>query len=73
MKKFGCKFNKVASAMITNLEFLDCLSKQRKKTFISTGMCNLKDIEKAVKFLKKIGALLFYFIVFQSILVVKRD
>ena len=53
MKKFRCKFNKVASAMITNLEFLEYLSKQRKKTFISTGMCNLKDIEKAVKIFKK--------------------
>lgn len=53
MKRFKCKYNKVASAMITNIDFLEYLSKQRKKTFISTGMCKLEDIKKAVKIFKK--------------------
>jgi N-acetylneuraminate synthase len=53
MKKFNFKYNKIASAMITNLEFLECVAKQKKKTFISTGMCTMKDIENAVKIFKK--------------------
>jgi N-acetylneuraminate synthase len=53
MKQFNCKLNKVASAMLTNLNFLNELSKQKKKTLISTGMSTLKDIEKAVNIFKK--------------------
>jgi len=53
MKKYKVKFNKVASAMLTNLNFLDELSKQKKMTLISTGMSNMKDIEKAVKIFKR--------------------
>ena len=52
-KKFNFKYNKIASAMITNLNLLECVAKERKKTFISTGMCTMKDIEKAVKIFKK--------------------
>ena len=37
-------FNKVPSAMITNTVFLEHVAKQKKKTFISTGMCQIKDI-----------------------------
>ena len=46
-------FNKVPSAMITNLDFLDQVAKKRKKTFISTGMCEMKDINNALKIFKK--------------------
>jgi len=53
MKKFNFKYNKVASAMITNLDFLKLVAKQKRKTFISTGMCVMKDIENAVKIFKK--------------------
>ena len=53
MKQFNCKLNKVASAMLTNLDFINELSKQKKKTLISTGMSTLKDIEKAVNIFKK--------------------
>jgi len=49
LKKLKFRYNKIASAMITNLKFLESVAKERKKTFISTGMCNMKDIEKAVK------------------------
>ena len=48
LKRYKLKYNKIASAMITNLEFLDFVAKERKKTFISTGMCNMKDIEKNI-------------------------
>jgi len=46
-------FNKVPSAMITNTVFLEHVAKQRKKTFISTGMCKIKDITTAVNIFKK--------------------
>lgn len=46
-------FNKVPSAMITNTIFLEHVAKQRKKTFISTGMCEMKNITKAVNIFKK--------------------
>ena len=53
LKKYNFKYNKVPSALITNLDFLKEVAKQRKKAFISTGMCLMKDIEKAVKIFKK--------------------
>ena len=53
MKKFNFKYNKVASAMITNIDLLKLIAKEKKKTFISTGMCNMKDIVQAVKIFKK--------------------
>ncbi len=53
MKSFNVKYNKIASAMITNLPLLEVVAKQRKKTLISTGMCSIKDINKAIKIFKK--------------------
>lgn len=53
MRQFNFQHNKIASAMATNLEFLDCVAKERKKTFISTGMCTMKDIKNAVKIFNK--------------------
>ena len=53
LKKYNSKYNKIASAMVTNLKFLDFVAKERKHTFISTGMTNLKDIKNAVKIFKK--------------------
>lgn len=49
LQKYNCKFNKVASAMLTNLELLKVIAKERKKTFISTGMATINDITKAIK------------------------
>ena len=53
LKKYRLKYNKIASAMITNLEFLIEVAKQRKTTFISTGMSTYKDIDRAVKIFRK--------------------
>jgi len=39
--------------LITNLDFLNEVAKLKKKTFISTGMCLMKDIENAVKIFNK--------------------
>lgn len=53
IRKLNFEFNKVPSAMITNLEFLINVAKQKKITFISTGMCEMSDIKKAIKIFKK--------------------
>ena len=53
LKKFKCKYNKIASAMLTNERLLEAVSKEKKHTFISTGMSNMKDIKKCVKIFKK--------------------
>ena len=52
MRRFNCRFNKVSSAMLTNTSLLKEIAKEKKKTFISTGMAKLKDIDKAVKIFK---------------------
>ena len=49
LQKYNCKFNKVASAMLTNTKLLHVIAKERKKTFISTGMATTNDIAKAIK------------------------
>ena len=53
LNKFKTKFNKIASAMIVDKKFLDFVAKQKKHTFISTGMSNMKIIDDAVKIFKK--------------------
>ena len=53
LDKYNLKYNKIASAMITNLDFLEYASKKKKYTFISTGMSNYSDIDKAVEIFKK--------------------
>tara|TARA_Y100000590_G_scaffold18275_1_gene21773 strand:+ start:36723 stop:37568 length:846 start_codon:yes stop_codon:yes gene_type:complete len=53
LKKFNTKYNKVASAMLTNTELLKIIAKEKKMTFISTGMSEMKDIDNALKIFKK--------------------
>ena len=53
LKKFKLKYNKIASAMLTNIELLNLVAKERKLTFISTGMSTLKDIKNAITIFKK--------------------
>ena len=53
LSNFDLKFNKIASAMITNEKHLAQVASEGKHTFISTGMSNFQDIEKAVNIFKK--------------------
>ena len=53
MQKFNTKYNKVASAMLTNLELIELIAKEKKLTFISTGMSEMNDICKAVNQFEK--------------------
>jgi len=49
MRKFKTKYNKVASAMLTHKKLLHTIAKEKKHTFISTGMSSMDDIAKAIK------------------------
>ena len=49
LREFNVPFNKVASAMITHIPFLREVASERKHTFISTGMTEYEDIDKAVE------------------------
>lgn len=53
LEKFNLKHNKVASAMIVDKVFLEEVAKQKKYTFISTGMSTFKIIDEAVEIFKK--------------------
>ncbi len=55
LKKFNCKFNKVASAMIVYKDLLKVIANEKKYTFISTGMSTEKDIDEAVKIFRDAG------------------
>jgi len=50
MRKFKTKFNKVASAMLVHEDLLKEIAKEKKYTFISTGMSTVKQISNAVNF-----------------------
>jgi len=45
---YDLKYNKIASPMITHKSLVNHIAKQRKKTFISTGMSSLKEIDDVV-------------------------
>lgn len=53
LKKYKSKFNKIASAMIIDLKFLREVAKEKKHTFISTGMSNMEMIQDAVKIFRE--------------------
>ena len=50
---FNVPFNKVASAMNTNYDFIEKVAKEGKVTFVSTGMSEMNEIEKCVKVFEK--------------------
>ncbi len=53
LKKYKLKYNKVASPVLTNIKLIEEIAKQKKYTFISTGMSSMNNITKAVKIFKK--------------------
>ena len=52
LRKFNCKYNKVASAMLVHYELLELIADEKRHTFISTGMSTHNDIEKAIEIFK---------------------
>jgi N-acetylneuraminate synthase len=55
LNQYDCKYNKVASALLTYRELLEEIASQKKHTFISTGMSTLEQIDKAVKIFEDAG------------------
>ena len=55
LRKYDLSVNKVASAMATNQEFLELVAGERKLTYLSTGMCDLPQIDNAVAVFKSFG------------------
>ena len=53
LKQYELKYNKVASAMLTNMELINKIAQEKKHTFISTGMSNMDQIKTAVNIFKK--------------------
>ena len=49
---YQLKYNKIASAMLTNVELLNIVAEEKKHTFISTGMSTIDQISHAVKIFK---------------------
>jgi N-acetylneuraminate synthase len=55
LRQFDCKYNKVASAMIVYEELLKEIASEKKHTFISTGMSEFDQIDRAVEICKEAG------------------
>ena len=53
LHRYKLKYNKIVSPMLTNMKLLKSIAKQKRYTFISTGMSQMSDVEKAVKIFKK--------------------
>jgi len=54
LRQYNLNYNKIASAMIIYTDFLREVASEKKYTFISTGMCDLETIDRAVEiFLKE--------------------
>jgi len=53
LDKYNLKYNKVASAMIVDSEFLRSVAERKIYTFISVGMCDYDDIQNAVDIFNK--------------------
>lgn len=49
LRKFDCRYNKIASAMLVCPELLEMVADEKKHTFISTGMSTVEQIDKAVE------------------------
>jgi N-acetylneuraminate synthase len=53
LQQYALKYNKVASAMLTYDELLRIIAKEKKHTFISTGMSTLEQIKHAVEIFRE--------------------
>lgn len=53
LRQFDLKYNKVASAMLTNPDLLEMIAEEKRYTYISTGMSEFAEIDKAVEIFKK--------------------
>ena len=52
LQQFNCSFNKVASPMLGHIPLLKLIASEKKKTYISTGMSTLEELDEVVKIFK---------------------
>lgn len=55
IQKFDLPFNKVASPMLGHQPLLSEIAGEKRKTFISTGISTLEEIDKVVEFFEKMN------------------
>jgi N-acetylneuraminate synthase len=55
LRQYNCKYNKIASAMIVYEDLLKEVASEKKHTFISTGMTEVKQIDRSVEIFKNAG------------------
>lgn len=48
LQQFNCAFNKVASPMLGHIPLLKLIASEKKRTFISTGMSTIEEIDEVV-------------------------
>ena len=53
LRQFDLKYNKVASAMLTNIPLLETIAEEKRYTFIATGMSEWQEIDQAVEIFTK--------------------
>lgn len=53
LRQYDLKHNKIASAMLTDMEFLQAVAEKKKHTFIATGMSTYEEIDAAVEVFEK--------------------
>lgn len=56
LESLGCDLWKIPSGEITNLPYLEKISKTEKKIILSTGMCDIAEIEDALEVLNRNGS-----------------
>lgn len=54
LRQYEMPYNKVASALITHLDFLHAVASEGRPTFISTGMTTYGDIDRAVEIFRAV-------------------
>lgn len=55
LSRFNLKYNKVASAMLVHGQLLEMIAAEKKHTFISTGMSDVGQIDRAVEIFRAAG------------------
>ena len=53
LHQYDLKYNKIASAMLTNTELLKTVAEEKKHTFVSTGMSTMEEIGDAVNIFRE--------------------
>lgn len=53
LQQYDLRFNKVASAMLTNDELLETIAAEKRFAYISTGMSTMEEIDHAVEIFRK--------------------